>query len=318
MSDTRIAGHDYFEHVSGHAQVFTGPTTIVHRDGREIRVPLQRPPRAEHFTDRKQELEQLLHDLQPGRVVTLCGPGGIGKSALAAEAIWQLTKDNQPSKRFPDGVIWHDFYQEKETDKALEQIALSFGEEPRPTPLDAARRALAGRTVLLLLDGTEDADNLPIIHTVVGNCGVIVTSRLREDAVAEPQRIDALHTEEARKLLQAWGKEHADDGAAVRKICELVGGLPLAVRLAGRYLNTYEERATEYLKWLQNSPLEALNQGERKIQSVPLLMERSLKRVSEEACHVLSVSGILAFVSFSRELLEVALPDVALRTMSST
>ena len=33
---------------------------------------------------REAELAQLLDDLQPGRVVTLTGPGGIGKSALAA------------------------------------------------------------------------------------------------------------------------------------------------------------------------------------------------------------------------------------------
>ena len=44
--------------------------------GPEARVPWQRPPRAVHFTNREQELAQLLADLRPGRVVTLCGPGG--------------------------------------------------------------------------------------------------------------------------------------------------------------------------------------------------------------------------------------------------
>jgi flagellar biosynthesis GTPase FlhF len=57
---------------------------------RPFRPPLQRPPRAEHFTGREKELAQLRQDLQPGRVVTLCGPGGIGKTALATEAIWKL------------------------------------------------------------------------------------------------------------------------------------------------------------------------------------------------------------------------------------
>jgi len=33
-------------------------------------IPLQRPPRAPHFTDRKRELARLLADLHPGRVVT--------------------------------------------------------------------------------------------------------------------------------------------------------------------------------------------------------------------------------------------------------
>ena len=89
--------------VSG--QVIIGKQITIHRDGRDIRIPLQRPRPAEHFTNREKELAQLLQNLQPGRVVTLCGPGGIGKSALAAEAIWQLTKESQPPQCFPDGVI---------------------------------------------------------------------------------------------------------------------------------------------------------------------------------------------------------------------
>ena len=47
-------------------------------------LPLERPARATHFTGREDELAQLLDELQPDRVVTLTGPGGIGKSALAA------------------------------------------------------------------------------------------------------------------------------------------------------------------------------------------------------------------------------------------
>jgi hypothetical protein len=40
---------------------------------------------------------------------------------------------------------------------ALEHIAHSFGEEPKPTPQAADQRALAGRRFLLILDGTEVA-----------------------------------------------------------------------------------------------------------------------------------------------------------------
>jgi len=74
------------------------------------RAPLQRPLRVEHFVGRQRELAQLLADLQPGKIVTLCGPGGIGKSALAAEAIWTLCPNDDPPGRFPDGIITYDFY----------------------------------------------------------------------------------------------------------------------------------------------------------------------------------------------------------------
>jgi hypothetical protein len=137
------------------------------------RVPLQRPPRVPHFIGRKDELKQLLTDLQPGQVVTLCGPGGIGKSALAAEAIKTLASGDDLTKRFPDGIVWHDFYIDSQVDIALDKIVRAFGEEPKPTPVAAAQRVLAGRRMLLLLDGVENADDLRKILIIRGQCGVL-------------------------------------------------------------------------------------------------------------------------------------------------
>ncbi len=295
---------------------YYGSVTIL-RNGKEIRLPFQIPNRAQHFTDRKYELSKLLHDIRPGSIVTLCGPGGIGKSALAAEVIWALTSGEKPPEQFPDGVIFHNFYRVPESNSALEHIALSFGEESRPTPYEAAQRALSGRQALLLLDGTEDADNLPAILEVTGNCGVIVTSRLRKDAVEKPQDIESLELDEAVKLLNAWNEDQDKNGegddTSVRRICELVGGLPLAVRLAGRYLMETGETAAEYLEWLEDTPLDALDQGNRRLESVPLLLKRSLDQVSESARDVLSVSGMLAFSPFARDVIEAALPDVQMR-----
>jgi len=74
------------------------------------RPPLQRPAQSDHFQDRKAELAQRLSDLQPGAVITLSGPGGMGKSALAGEAVWHLAPDDQPPTRFPDGIFFHSFY----------------------------------------------------------------------------------------------------------------------------------------------------------------------------------------------------------------
>ena len=70
-----------------------------------IRAPLQLPSRVEHFVGRQSELKSLLDRLQPGQHVVLYGPGGMGKSALVAEAIGQLAPDQRPPARFPEGII---------------------------------------------------------------------------------------------------------------------------------------------------------------------------------------------------------------------
>jgi len=187
------------------------------------RPPLQRPPRAFHFTGRADELRRLIDQLQPGAVVTLCGPGGVGKTALAAEAIWALAPGDEPPARFPDGVLFHTFYHQPQAALALEAIARAYGEEPRPTPQDAARRALSGRAALLVLDGAEAADDLGAVLSVAGGCGVLVTSRRHADAPVCWQDVAPLPNPEAVQLLQAWGGVRAADQAAAGRICTLVG-----------------------------------------------------------------------------------------------
>ena len=76
----------------------------------------------------------------------------------------------------------------------------------------------------------------------------------------------------------------------------------MAVRLAGRYLAEAEENAEDYLTWLKETPLQALDYGQHQLERVPLLLERSLGQVSEEARRALAVVGLLAPAPFDREL----------------
>jgi tetratricopeptide (TPR) repeat protein len=262
--------------------------------------PLQLPRRPDHFTGRRQEVEDLMAALRPGHVATLWGPGGIGKSAVAAEALHRLTADGtEPPAQFPDGIVWHEFYNAPEALRALEHIARSFGQTPDPTPREAALRALAGRNALLLLDGAEDADDLPAVLDVAGGCAVIVTTRNRHDAGPHILEINALPDDESADLLKAWGRDQTRDAPAVRRICDLLGGLPLALCLAGGYLDETGDTAPEYLQWLETTPLDALDQGDRKRDSVPILIKRNLDQVSQTARDILSIAGILAFAPFN-------------------
>ncbi|CAK0751924.1 hypothetical protein CCP3SC1_10084 [Gammaproteobacteria bacterium] len=304
------ASRDVFDKIGDQAIVVTnpGPVTIHQVGNPSHNIPLQRPPRAKHFTDRESELAQLLDNLRPGCVETLCGPGGIGKSALAAEAVWKVDP-----KRFPDGIIFHTFYGQLDPNLALEHIARSFGVEPQPTAASAALRALAGKCALLVLDGTEEARDLNKVLEIRGNCAVIVTSRKRMDAVAEPHNVKPLPPNEAVTLLHAWSGHRISDDSIVRCICELVGGLPLAVRLIGRYLVETDETGAEYLDWLRQQPLAALNHGKHRDESVYVLLTRSLEQLSENAGQVLAIFGLLAIVPVSQVVIQPALLDMELR-----
>ncbi len=202
-----------------------------------------------------------------------------------------MTPANTPSDRFPDGIVWHNFYNHPQVDIALAHITTSLGVEPRPSPLAAAQQTLAGKQILLLLDGTEEADNLPLALGIVDNCGVIVTSRKKGDAGNIRHDIAPLELGEAVDLLRLWGKSQTDDKQTAEQICKLVGRLPLAVRLVGRYLEQTGERAKQYLDWLQETPLTALDSDseQRSLESVPWLLKRSLAQVSEAAQRVVGL-----------------------------
>jgi len=96
-------------------------------------------------------------------VLTLYGPGRIGKWALAAEAVWQLAPERAPASRFPDRIIFYSFYNQPQAALALEHIARSFSEEIKPSPKEAAQQALP------ILDGTAQADDLRLPRTFVTN-----------------------------------------------------------------------------------------------------------------------------------------------------
>jgi tetratricopeptide (TPR) repeat protein len=142
----------------------------------------------------------------------------------------------------------------------------------------------------------------------------LITSRRREDAV-HGHRLDvapfSMEQEEtadvAVTLLRDWVRTQVTTKAEALQICELVGGLPLAIRLAGSYMDSHKQPAAEYLTWLEKTPLHALNFGDRQDKSIPVLLERSLSQVSETARQILAVVGLLAPTFFYREAIAATL-----------
>jgi tetratricopeptide (TPR) repeat protein len=173
-------------------------------------------------------------------------------------------------------------------------------------------QVLGDKQALLILEGTENADDLDAVLAVRGGCGVLITSRNVADAVAGRQILAPLEPDDAAALLRKWAGEQAAEGdhETIAEICALTGYLPLALRLAGRYLDETGETPAGYLDWLRSTPLDALDHGERRAESVDVLLKRSLDQVGDGACQVLGVVGALALAPFKREPLAAAL-DVA-------
>jgi tetratricopeptide (TPR) repeat protein len=280
------------------------------------RVPLEPPPLASHFIDRDDEIALILNILQPGQMVTLWGASGMGKSAIVAKVVQHLAPDGGPPKLFPDGIVFYTFYGDevqKQADSALMHIVLDYEEQPAPTAEAAARRVLANRQMLLILDGTEWTDNLMKVLSVRGNkCGVLLTSQRREVVAGEVIEIGTLPFNHAKMLLQILGGKHTSDERAIQRIYDLVGGLTLAINLIGYYLRGSQrekrkEGILDYLSWLEQKGLDALDFGKRRLESVPVLLEKSVSHISEVAQQLLIVTGILALAPIDREVLAAAL-----------
>jgi tetratricopeptide (TPR) repeat protein len=273
-------------------------------------IPLQRPPRANYFSGREAELSQLLARLRPGVVVGLHGPGGIGKSALAAAAVWTLAPQHQSPDAFPDGIVYYNFYTQPRVDMALARIARAFGEEPIPTAYEAGQRALAGRQALLLLDEVEHADDLAGLLASRGQCGVLMTRRQPQEIpelAITWQAVPPLSLERAISLLAMWSNGQHLAEATAEQICELVSCSPLAVRLIGHYLATTQASAQEYLTWLAQTPLAEMTPAQRQSDGAAVVIEHSLAQVSEMALQILGIAGLLAPLPFDERAITRAL-----------
>jgi predicted ATPase/class 3 adenylate cyclase len=213
---------------------------------------LDRPGDA--FIGRQEELTVLATLVHPGQVVTLCGPGGMGKTRLATEF------GLREADRWPDGIWMADLAALAPGAPIAATVGVALGAggdgSTDAEQLSAVTDRLRARQALVILDNCEHVLDgaRELARRVVAECpsaGVLATSRERLGVPGEQTHVltplpvvDAaveLFVERAgrRDSTLAFGLQ---DRGAIAELCNRIDGLPLAIELAAARTNVQTPR----------------------------------------------------------------------------
>ncbi|MEV8046553.1 BTAD domain-containing putative transcriptional regulator [Streptomyces griseoluteus] len=184
-------------------------------------------------------------------VCLVTGPAGVGKTALA---LWWAHRN---ADAFPDGRLFIDLHGFSDTGEpsvteVLREFLLALGVPPRRIPESAPAAAALFRSLtdrqrlLVVLDNARDSATVRALLPGGADCVTVVTSRHRLEGLiasdaARPVPVGTLDAQDGTALLAGvLGEERVlGEPVAARRLAELCGGLPLALRvtaarLAGR------------------------------------------------------------------------------------
>jgi predicted ATPase/DNA-binding CsgD family transcriptional regulator len=223
------------------------------------------PAESNAFIGRERDLADLAGILTKVRAISLCGPGGIGKTRLALKLAYDV------AARYPDGVWLADQAEVDRPSQVLPLITNTFGiREERDRPLaETLAEALRPRKMLLILDTCDHLvqESAELVQWLLGCCPglrVIATSRealrVRGEVLwrvpplglpvgaadgtagsADGQLVtyDAVQLFAARAMAARPGFElTAGNRTAVVDICRQLDGVPLAIELAAARVRT--------------------------------------------------------------------------------
>jgi len=206
------------------------------------------PSEPNSFVGREHELDELTKLVRATRMVTLAGPGGIGKTRLALRVLAGVADE------FPDGACYAELADVTSPDLVAARVAAAVGvteEDGRPL-LATLADALRPRALVLALDNCEH-----LLDACAELCGRLLAAApdLRLMATSrEPLRVagetvwqvpplsaepadglsaDAVRLFADRAAAIAPGFALTSDNAgAVAAICRSLDGIPLAIELA--------------------------------------------------------------------------------------
>jgi predicted ATPase/DNA-binding CsgD family transcriptional regulator len=193
------------------------------------------------FVGRQRELAELSSLLSSARLITVTGPGGVGKTRLALRAAAELACS------FADGVCLTELSSLRDAELLPHTVATALGlsESGAGNRLDAIAEYLRGRSLLLILDTCEhlvDACAMfaEVLLRAAARVTVLATSRQPLDVPGEHTFAvgvlgcdDAveLFAQRAATVIPGFAVTEASR-PAVAALCERLDGVPLALELA--------------------------------------------------------------------------------------
>jgi len=210
---------------------------------RRTNLPFSATP----FIGRTGELDEIKHRLETTRLLTLMGPGGMGKTRLALKAAEDTAKD------FRDGSYFVSLAPVRSIDKIFQAIAAAVN-FPLPThedPKHQLLRYLQKKSLLLVMDNFEHLmDGVGILSEILQNTSgvkVLATSRerlnLKSETALNIAGMREGNNDAVALFLQSGAKAQPGfepstaELALIENICRVVGGMPLAIELAASWLH---------------------------------------------------------------------------------
>ncbi len=272
------------------------------------------------------ELSALLDDPSCA-LLTLVGPGGIGKTRLALELA------SHKRDAFPDGVFVVFLAPLSSTDEVLTAIAdatpFQFqkgNRDPREQFFDYLREKREKR-ILLVLDNFEHLlDGVDIISEILAvttHLKILVTSRealnLQEEWVRQIAGMDYPDEEDGKPLAEYGAVQlfldrarrvrgdfdFTEDSSSIVQICRLVEGMPLAIELAAGWLKTL--RPTDIAQEIQRN-MDILATRSRNLperhRSIRSVFNQSWRLIHDEEREVFQRLSVF-YSGFTREAAEV-------------
>ncbi|RIK41434.1 MAG: hypothetical protein DCC55_11995 [Chloroflexi bacterium] len=228
-------------------------------------VPYNLPAQFTSFVGRKVEVAQIRNLITQVRLLTLTGPGGVGKTRLALQSAVEVLP------HFPDGVFWVGLFSLNEPDLILNAIAGVIGvrESGEEELLVTVQRFLKPRRLLLILDNYEHllpgVGIIPALLTAAPNLRILVTSRAalhvigEQEYAVEPLTVPDEDQSASAEMLLAHSATAlfvqraaavkpdftvtAENAPVIAEICRRLDGLPLALELAAARSKLFAPRA---------------------------------------------------------------------------